>query len=84
MPTRIRRHHDHLHDELMFHTRDSSTYLKLSTSILPKALHVSHWRHLVKNKIMTFNNQVCVCVQQNILNAEFKEDKIFVNEVETL
>jgi hypothetical protein len=33
---------------------------------------------------MTFNNQVCVCVQQNILNAEFKEDKIFVNEVETL
>jgi len=27
---------------------------------------------------------VCVCVQQNILNAEFKEDKIFVDEVETL
>jgi hypothetical protein len=26
--------------------------------------------------------QVCVCVQQNILNAEFKEDKIFVDEVE--
>jgi len=24
---------------------------------------------------------VCVCVQQNILNAEFKEDKIFVDEV---
>jgi len=33
---------------------------------------------------MTSNNQVCVCVQQNILNAEFKEDKIFVDEVETL
>jgi hypothetical protein len=33
---------------------------------------------------MTFNNQVCVCVQQNILNAEFKEEKIFVDEVETL
>jgi hypothetical protein len=27
---------------------------------------------------------VYVCVQQNILNAEFKEDKIFVDEVETL
>jgi len=27
---------------------------------------------------------VCVCVQQNILNAEFKRDKIFVDEVETL
>jgi hypothetical protein len=27
---------------------------------------------------------VCVCVQQNILNAEFKEDKIFLEEVETL
>jgi hypothetical protein len=27
---------------------------------------------------------VCVCVQQNILNTEFKEDKIFVDEVETL
>jgi hypothetical protein len=33
---------------------------------------------------MTSSNQVCVCVQQNILNAEFKEDKIFVDEVETL
>jgi len=27
---------------------------------------------------------VCVCVQQNILNAEFKVDKIFVDQVETL
>jgi hypothetical protein len=27
---------------------------------------------------------VCVCVQQNILNAKFKEDKIFVDEVEIL
>jgi hypothetical protein len=27
---------------------------------------------------------VCVCVQQNILNTEFKENKIFVDEVETL
>jgi hypothetical protein len=33
---------------------------------------------------MTSNNQVCVCVQQNILNAEFKEDKIFVDEVKTM
>jgi hypothetical protein len=33
---------------------------------------------------MTSNNQVCVCVLQNILNTEFKEDKIFVDEVETL
>jgi hypothetical protein len=23
---------------------------------------------------------MCVCVQQNILNAEFKEDKIFVTK----
>jgi len=29
---------------------------------------------------MTSNNQVCVCVQQNILNTEFKEDKIFVTK----
>jgi hypothetical protein len=29
---------------------------------------------------MTSNNQVCVCVQQNIINAEFKEDKIFVTK----
>jgi hypothetical protein len=28
----------------------------------------------MKNKIMTSNNQVCVCVQQNILNA--KKQKI--------
>jgi len=27
---------------------------------------------------------VCICVQQNILNVEFKEDKILVDEVETL
>jgi len=27
---------------------------------------------------------VCVCVQQNILNAKFKENKIFVNEMKTL
>jgi hypothetical protein len=27
---------------------------------------------------------VCGCVQQNILNAKFKDDKIFVDEVETL
>jgi hypothetical protein len=33
---------------------------------------------------MTSNNQVCVCVKQNILITKFKEDKIFVDEVETL
>jgi hypothetical protein len=33
---------------------------------------------------MTSKYQVCVCVQQNILNAENKRDKIFVDEVETL
>jgi len=38
----------------------------------------------MKNQIMTSNNQLYVCVQQNILNAEFKEDKIFVDKVETL
>jgi hypothetical protein len=27
---------------------------------------------------------VYVCVQQNILNAEFKEDMIFVDEVKTM
>jgi hypothetical protein len=37
-----------------------------------------------ENKIMTSNNQVCARVQQNILNAEIKRDKIFVDEVETL
>jgi hypothetical protein len=38
----------------------------------------------IENKIMTSNNQVCACVQQNILNAKIKRDKIFVDEVETL
>jgi len=33
---------------------------------------------------MTSNNQVCIRVQQNILNAENKWDKIFVDEVKTL
>jgi hypothetical protein len=33
---------------------------------------------------MTSKYQVCVCVQQNILNVENKRDKIFVDEVETL
>jgi hypothetical protein len=47
IPAKTRIHHDWLHDELTFNTRDNSAYLKLSTSILPKALHVSHWQHLV-------------------------------------
>jgi hypothetical protein len=38
----------------------------------------------LKNKYLTSKYQVCVCVQQNILNAENKIDKIFVDEVETL
>jgi len=33
---------------------------------------------------MTSKYQVYVRVQQNILNAENKKDKIFVDEVETL
>jgi hypothetical protein len=34
-----------------------------------------------ENKLLTSNlNQVCVCVQTNILNAEFKCDKIFVTK----
>jgi hypothetical protein len=49
-----------------------------------KQLVVSWYKRKMKNKIITSNNQVCVCVQQNILNAEFKEDKIFLDEVETL
>jgi hypothetical protein len=39
---------------------------------------------LMKDKYMTSKYQVCVRVQQNILNAENKRDKIFVDEVETL
>jgi hypothetical protein len=38
----------------------------------------------LKNKYMTSKYQVCVCVQQNILNAKNKRDKIFVDKVETL
>jgi hypothetical protein len=33
---------------------------------------------------MTSKNLVCVCVQQNILNAKNKRDKVFVDEVEIL
>jgi hypothetical protein len=36
----------------------------------------------IENKYRLLNNQVCVHVQQNILNAENKRDKIFVDEVE--
>jgi hypothetical protein len=38
----------------------------------------------MKNKYLTSKYQVCVRVQQNILNAENKRDKIFVNKVKTL
>jgi hypothetical protein len=38
----------------------------------------------VKNKYLTSKYQVCVRVQQNILNVENKRDKIFVDEVEAL
>jgi len=38
----------------------------------------------MKDKYMTSKYQVCVRVQQNILNAENKRDKRFVDEVETL
>jgi len=34
-----------------------------------------------ENNLLTSNlNQVCVCMQTNILNAEFKWDKIFVTK----
>jgi len=34
-----------------------------------------------ENNLLTSNlNQVCVCVQTNILNAKFKWDKIFVTK----
>jgi len=46
MPAKIRRYHDRLHNRLTFNIRDDSIYPMLSTSILPKAIHVSHWRHL--------------------------------------
>jgi hypothetical protein len=32
------------------------------------------------NFLISNLNQVCVCVQKNILNAEFKWDKIFVTK----
>jgi hypothetical protein len=38
----------------------------------------------IKKRYWRLNNQVCVYVQQNILNTEFKEDKIFIDEVKTL
>jgi len=33
----------------------------------------------IENKIWLLNYQVCIRVQQNILNAENKRDKIFVD-----
>jgi hypothetical protein len=39
---------------------------------------------ICENKIWLLNNQVCIYVQKNILNAENKRDKIFVDEVKTL
>jgi hypothetical protein len=36
---------------------------------------------LGENKIWLLNYQVCVHVQQNILNAKNKRDKIFFDEV---
>jgi len=36
---------------------------------------------IYENNLLTSNlNQVCVCVQTNILDAEFKWDKIFVTK----
>lgn len=38
----------------------------------------------MKNKYLTSIYQVCVHVQQNILNTENKRDKIFVDKVKIL
>jgi hypothetical protein len=43
---KIRRHPNRLCDGDTFCTRDNSIFSELSTSILPKALHIAHWRHL--------------------------------------
>jgi hypothetical protein len=57
MAAKIRWHHDRLCDGHTFYTRDYSTYLKLSTSILSKALHVSHWWHLSFHKITNLKHK---------------------------
>jgi len=46
--------------------------------------NATNMSEIVKNKYMTSKYQVCVHVQQNILTAKNKRDKIFVDEVETL
>jgi hypothetical protein len=38
----------------------------------------------VKNKYLTSKYQMYIRVQQNILNAKNKKDKIFVDEVKTM
>jgi len=60
MLAKIRRHHDQLHNELTFNIRDDSIYHILSTSILPKMLHASHWWHLAFHNITNLNHRFAV------------------------
>jgi hypothetical protein len=77
MAAKIRRHHDRLCDGHTLCTRDDSTYLKLSTSILSKALHVSHWRRLAFHKIANLKHKfatifIHIAYHHYVVNIYFK------------
>jgi len=77
MPTKIRRHHDRLCDGHTFCTRDNSIFSELSTSILPKALHVSHWRHLAFHKITNLKHRFAamffhIALHHYVVNIHFE------------
>jgi hypothetical protein len=78
MATKIRRHRGRFCDGHTFCTRDNSIYPKLSTSILPKTLHVSHWRHLVFHKITNLKHRfaamfIHIAYHNYVVNIHFEQ-----------
>jgi hypothetical protein len=75
--SKIKRHHDRLCDGHTFCTKDSSIFSELSTSILSKALHISHWQHLVFHKITNLKYRfaamfIYIIYHHYVVNIYFK------------
>jgi hypothetical protein len=96
MLSKIRRHHDRIHNGLTFNIKDDSIYHILSTSILPKALHVSHWRHLAFHTITSLKHKFAamfihigyhhyvVNIHHYVVNIHFELVQFFLESCTTL
>jgi len=89
MPAKIRRHQDRLHNRLTFNIRDNSICLKLSTSILSKVLHVSHWRHLAFQEITNLKHKfvalfIHIAYYHYVVNIYFERVHSFLESCTTL